>query len=74
MTATPITGYRELTPHQIETVNKIKEFGNTLSSLIGDLSRDDALNMDLRWGAIAQTDLQKGFMALVRSITRPEGF
>jgi hypothetical protein len=30
--------------------------------------------VDQRWLSIAQTDLQKGFMALVRSIARPTTF
>ena len=31
-------------------------------------------DIDKRWLAIAKTDLQKGFMALVRSIAKPETF
>ena len=30
--------------------------------------------IDKRWLAIAKTDLQKGFMSLVRSIAKPETF
>lgn len=29
---------------------------------------------DKRWVAIGKTDLQKGFMALIRSIAKPESF
>lgn len=29
---------------------------------------------DPRWLAIAKTDLQKGFMSLIRAITKPEFF
>jgi hypothetical protein len=29
---------------------------------------------DQRWVAIAKTDLQKGFMALVRAVAQPESF
>ena len=30
--------------------------------------------VDQRWVAIAKTDLQKGFMALIRGIAKPETF
>lgn len=33
-----------------------------------------AISYNLRWLAIGQTDLQQGFMALIRAIARPETF
>lgn len=32
------------------------------------------IGKDPRWFAIGQTDLQKGFMAVIRAIARPETF
>ncbi len=43
-----------------------------------DLTQDeiDLMNasIDKRWLIIAKTDLQKGFMSLIRSIAKPETF
>lgn len=36
---------------------------------LADLHRDGC-----RWAAIAKTDLQKGFMALVRAVAKPQSF
>lgn len=35
---------------------------------------DQARSDSARWAAIARTDLQKGFMVLVRSVALPQGF
>lgn len=67
-----IAGYRDLTEEEIQLMNSVKELGNHVGSLVDGMSRNP--DFDQRWVAIAQTDLQKGFMALVRSIARPGGF
>jgi hypothetical protein len=53
-------------------VNDIKAKGSELASFFATLEVDPAI--DKRWLAIAKTDLQKGMMALVRAVARPEGF
>lgn len=68
-----IKGYRDLSVEEIADMNAAK----ALAEQVGDLCKKFEMerpNADKRWLAIAKTDLQKGFMALVRSIARPETF
>lgn len=69
-----IKGYRDLTEIEIEigAMNDCKltaiEVGILCDKVAG------MTGVDQRWVAIAKTDLQKGFMALIRSIAKPETF
>ena len=77
-----IKGYRDLTASEIELMNEAK----LLASKVGDFIEfiennynaqykiDNGDGIDLRWLNIAKTDLQKGFMSLVRSIAKPTTF
>lgn len=72
MKSAPIKGYRDLSQEEIDLANELKE----LASLVGEavdrvMSREDT---DKRWASIGRTDLQTGFMALIRSVLRPETF
>lgn len=72
MKSAPIKGYRDLSQEEIDIANELKE----LAALVGEsvdrvMARTDT---DKRWCAIARTDLQTGFMALIRSVLRPETF
>jgi hypothetical protein len=67
-----ITGYRQLSPDQVEVINEAKRIGQLAGNLCDSLVHDK--NIDQRWLAIAKTDLQKGFMALVRSVAQPDSF
>jgi hypothetical protein len=67
-----IDGYRELTQDEIYTINDIKRLANEVGEVLDGFTRWE--EADQRWVAIAKTDLQKGFMALVRSVAKPEGF
>ena len=72
-----ITGYRDLTQDEIDLMNKCKELANGVGALCNSLAaraKDDPTSIDPRWVAIGQTDLQKGFMALTRSIAKPTSF
>ena len=72
-----IKGYRELSQLEIALINKIKDVGVELQSLILDLGEtigDPATKADPRWLAIGKTHLQEGLMALTRSIAKPEFF
>lgn len=73
-----ITGYRDLTEEEISSMNKVKAFaiecGELISEIEGLHSDTGQHAIDLRWLNIGKTDLQKGFMAIVRSITKPETF
>lgn len=67
-----IKGYRELTENEIDTINSIKETAEEVGAIIEGMTDWDGA--DQRWVAIAKTDLQKGFMALVRAVAQPESF
>ncbi len=70
-----IKGYRELNEVEIALMNKIKEQGVVLQSLIDDLGNSEGpTKADPRWLAIGKTHLQEGLMALTRSIAKPEFF
>lgn len=70
-----IKGYRDLTAEEIALMNEIKtkaeEVGELCAKLVG---KDGGSAPDQRWVSIGRTDLQKGFMALVRSIAKPTTF
>jgi hypothetical protein len=67
---------RTLSHEEIELINHAKELGNSVGEFIDSipekLSCDDSESA--RWRAIAKTDLQKGFMSLLRSIAKPYQF
>jgi uncharacterized protein YjgD (DUF1641 family) len=67
-----ITGYRELSQEDIDLMNKIKEIGIELSSLIQSVT--DNGSTDMRWVNTARTALQTGLMQLTRSIAQPTTF
>lgn len=73
-----IKGYRELTAEEISLMNEGKELAEEVRRYTERLKvADQAPNrvtIDQRWLAIGVTDLQKGFMALIRSIARPTTF
>ncbi|MGL5528920.1 MAG: DUF7681 family protein [Plesiomonas shigelloides] len=67
-----ITGYRELNEKEIGAMNAIKEIAGAVGVLIEEMESVDGI--DKRWLSIAKTDLQKGFMAAVRSVAKPDSF
>lgn len=67
-----ITGYRDLSQQEINMMNDAKAKAMDIGKLCDVLN--EMPEIDKRWLAIAKTDLQKGFMALVRSIAKPETF
>lgn len=73
-----IKGYRSLSQEEINLMNEIKEMAVKVGELVQKVSTANPLpggvTMDQRWVSIARTDLQKGFMALVRSVAKPETF
>jgi len=73
-----IKGYRDLTQQEIDLMNKVKEKAEEVGCLIDELNQYNLEmvdnKLDGRWLSIGITDLQKGFMALVRSIAKPESF
>lgn len=67
-----IKGYRDLSQEEIDMMNRIKALGEDLANLVAALQ--NLSETDKRWVAIGQTDLQKGIMALVRSVAKPSSF
>lgn len=67
-----ITGYRELSAPDTVAINNVKAAGEKIGLLVAQVRAMP--DVDQRWAAIAVTNLQTGFMALVRSIARPTSF
>ena len=67
-----IEGYRELNQAEIDLINNIKKMGASIGGFLDGLAAIEGV--DHRWLAIAQTDLQKGIMAMTRAVAKPEGF
>ncbi len=68
----PIKGYRDLSDAEIDLMNKLKDVAIETGKWV-DIVLDDP-NTDKRWANIAKTDLQKGFMSLIRAVAQPETF
>ena len=75
-----IKGYRDLTQAEIDTMNEIKECAERVGRLVEKVrtlnvhAPDGDTRPDQRWISIGATDLQKGFMALTRSVAKPTTF
>lgn len=67
-----IRGYRELSTEEIVFINKLKALAEVVGETVDEVhNREDS---DKRWASIARTDLQTGFMALIRAVAKPETF
>ena len=67
-----VTGYRQLNEEEAALMNEIKAHGVDLGVLIARLKENKSL--DQRWVSIGATELQQGFMALVRAVAQPTTF
>lgn len=67
-----INGYRDLSEQEIAMMNEAKAKAEDVGKLCDALG--GMPDIDKRWLAIARTQLQQGFMALVRSIAKPTTF
>lgn len=67
-----IPGYRDLTQQEIDVIAEIKKNGNDLGEAIEVISQMP--DVDNRALALARTNLQQGFMWLIRAVARPQGF
>lgn len=67
-----IEGYRASTK-EISLINEVKVFANDCEKFLLELE-NRGIEIDKRWMAIGKTELQKGFMAVVRAIAKPTGF
>ncbi len=67
-----IKGYRELSQNELDMINEGKELAEQVGAWVNKL--ENKLGIDTRWLRIGATDLQKGFMAVTRSIAKPTTF
>lgn len=67
-----IKGYRDLTQGEIDAMNAIKVEGSRLETILQELRENP--DLDKLQVSIAETHLQQGIMAAVRSVARPESF
>lgn len=67
-----IKGYRDLSQEEIDLMNECKELAEKVGELVNKIQ--DHPDNDRRWSSIGGTDLQKGFMALIRSVAQPTTF
>ena len=67
-----IKGYRDLSQEEINLMNEVKEKAAEVGALMEKLRLTPFL--DQRWISIGVTDLQRGFMSVVRGIAQPESF
>jgi hypothetical protein len=67
-----IKGYRKLTEEEISTINDLKALAEQVGEEVDNIFNREGV--DKRWAAIARTDLQTGFMALIRAVAQPETF
>ena len=83
-----ITGYRQLTEAEVALMNEGKALAEQCGAYVAKLrnhpdvarapSSPDidltAVPLDQRWISIGATDLQRGFMAVIRGIAQPTTF
>lgn len=79
-----ITGYRQLSRAEVALMNEGKALAEQCGAYIAKLRKHadseggacagSALHLDQRWISIGATDLQRGFMAVIRGIAQPTTF
>lgn len=68
-----IKGYRELSQEEIDLMNESKALAEQCCEFITKLKAMGS-DLDQRWVALGQTQLQHGFMDLTRSVAQPTTF
>ncbi len=67
-----ITGYRQLSEAEVALMNEGKALAEQVGAYVEKLRAIGTL--DQRWVSIGATDLQRGFMAVIRGIAKPTTF
>lgn len=67
-----VTGYRQLSETEANLMNVIKAKGAEIGEIIEQLQMTN--ETDKRFVAIGKTEIQLGFMALIRSVAQPTSF
>jgi hypothetical protein len=66
----PVAGYRQQSQKNVDRVNDFKRREEELLRQLDKLQGDDTI--DQRWLAIGRTSLEQAFMAINRSVFKPE--
>lgn len=80
-----ITGYRQLSEQEVALMNEGKALAEQCGAYIAKLRshKDNPVRegdnrnsppLDQRWISVGATDLQRGFMAVIRGIAQPTTF
>ena len=81
-----IKGYRDLSQEEIDLMNEGKALAELCGAYVEKLRKlpptpysgvpggADCPTLDQRWVSIGATDLQRGFMAIIRGIAQPTTF
>jgi hypothetical protein len=74
-----ITGYRQLSEAEVALMNEGKALAEQCGAYIAKLRTHGMTNtllpaLDQRWISIGATDLQRGFMSVIRGIAQPTTF
>jgi hypothetical protein len=81
-----ITGYRQLSEAEVALMNEGKALAEQCGAYIERLRQnpdsnrasgapvEGVITLDQRWISIGATDLQRGFMAVIRGIAQPTTF
>lgn len=67
----PVHGYQPQSSSNVDMVNHNKQIEEVVLQLLDSL-RDLGTDIDQRWLAIGRTHIEEGFMAINRSIFRPQ--
>ena len=67
-----ITGYRQLSESEVALMNEGKALAQQCGAHIEKLQATPGLSQ--RWVSIGATDLQRGFMSVIRGIAQPTTF
>ena len=67
-----IKGYRDLSQEEIDLMNEAKSLAVQVGDLVAKIQATPLT--DKRWASIGKTDLQKGFMSLIRAVAKPTTF
>ena len=67
-----IKGYRDLSQEEIDMMNEAKELAGKVGDLVERMQ--NVKTNDQRWIATGKTDLQKGFMSIIRGVAQPTTF
>lgn len=86
----PISGYRNLSQTEVDLINRVKEHAEQTRNLLHEVHQhvetvvaadraageapQSVVTSSGRWLSIGQTDLQTGYMAVIRAIARPTTF